>query len=217
MAAAGSSAGSAANPLHAVKPSLSQVLKRYGHRRLELEFRLGHRIAGKFVPGVSEAAWTQLKKALDASSRFQVVVTNARELICDDGSGAKYVVPSEGQPFWMHKRRLCDKDVDTGSTWCCRASMSLEEVDKIDARGARPPPTKHKFERHKSRWSYKYRCWSIDITRVLSNLPHQLDNDSVSYEVEIELVDTDELFSRPVDNMLDWGWKIVNDACSFMS
>lgn len=202
-----------------VRSSLDHVLKTYGRDRLELEFRLGHRTGApgsSFVPGVSAAAWSALKSALDASDSFTVVVTNTRELICDDGSGGKYVMPSSGDapPYWMHKKRLSDIDADTGTPWCCRTSMSLEVVDEGPPR---PPPARHRFERHKERWSYVHRCWSIDLTRVASNLPHQLDNDDVSYEVEIELRDSTELFCRTMDNLLEWGWTLVTDVCGLMA
>lgn len=198
--------------LGAIRARLAHTLRTYGHQRLELEFRLGHRTAGKFVPGVSEASWNALKSTLEKSKSFQVVVSNTTELIADDG---KYVVPKGGgDPFWISKQRLCDLDMDTGSTWCCRTSMSLEVVDPP---GSRPPPAAHKFERHKERWSFVYRCWSVDMSRVISNLPHQLDNDGMAYEVEIELKDTTELFARPMEHVLEWGWKLVSDACQFMA
>jgi hypothetical protein len=208
----------------AARASLAGILRTYGHERLELEFRLGHRTAagahGKsnFVPGVSEAAWHKLKSVLDASPKFDSTSSVTRERMCDATSRgtAKYVTTvgaggQELEPHWMHKKRLCDIDADTGSTWCCRTSMSLEEREPAPA-----PPASHKFERHKERWSYRYRCWSIDLTRVTSNLPHELDNDAMTYEVEIELSDTAELFSRELDNLLEWGWSIVHDACEFM-
>lgn len=201
--------------LGGLRASLAQVLRTYGHDRLELEFRLGHRTAHKFVPGVTESGWQRLKARLDkpSSTLKQVVVSNTRELITDDGSGAKYVLdPEQGTGFWMHKKRLCDTDIDTDSPWCCRASMSLEALDPAQ----RPAPTTHKYERHKQRWSYHYGCWSVDLTRVVSNLPHQLDNDGVSYEVEIELRDTAELFTRPADCLLQWGWDLVSDVCGML-
>lgn len=208
--------------LSAPRATLFSVLKTYGHERLELEFRLGHRTAGgSFVPGVSETAWHALKAVLDRSPKFEASTSTTRERICEPDAtrgAAKYVVTvhADGREsaHWMHKKRLSDIDADTGTTWCCRTSMSLEEIDPP---GARAPPRAHKFERHKERWSYKHRCWSIDLTKVASNLPHQLDNDSLAYEVEIELADTTELFSRPVDNLLQWGWTIVNDVCRFMA
>lgn len=200
------------HPLAHVHASLAQVLRTYGRERLELEFRLGHRFNG-FVPGVSQQGWEALKAVLDVSEAFTMEATTTREIISDDGSGGKYVVPEAGgKAHWMHKKRLCDIDIDTASAWCCRVSMSLEEVGD-----ARPPPASHRFERHKERYSYKHRCWSLDLTRVVSNLPHQLDNDGVSYEVELELVDTAELFVRPVDNLLEWAWKIVGDVCGMLS
>lgn len=198
-----------------LETSLRGIVRTYGHRRLELEFRLGQRTGGRFVPGVSETAWTALKQSLDASTSFSVATTTTRELISDDGSGGKYVVPAEGPPFWMHKKRLMDVDVDTESPWCCRASVSLEEVDSPRA-NKRPGPARHKFERQKQRWSYRYRCWSVDLTRVASNLPHQIDNDAMSYEVEIELADTSELFTRTRESVLEWGWKLVTDMCAIM-
>lgn len=197
-----------------VSASLRGILRTYGHRRLELEFRLGHRTGGRFVPGVSETAWTALKQTLDASKSFAVTESATRELISDDGSGGKYVVPADGAAYWMHKKRLLDVDTDTGTPWCCRTSVSLEEVDRP---GGQTAPARHKFERHKQRWSYRYRCWSVDLTRVASNLPHQLDNDAMSYEVEIELADTSELFTRTRDAVLEWGWKLVGDVCGIMA
>lgn len=201
----------------AVRAALAQVLRTYGHDRLELEFRLGMRGGGAFVPGVSEARWEALKAQLDAGSLGAgVVVTDTRELISDDGSGGKYVVDCTGaRPgYWMHKKRLHNADFDTDSPWSCRTSMSLEVVDPADA--ARPLPTAHRFERHKQRWSYPWKCWSIDLTRVVSNLPHQLDNDGVSYEVEIELRDPAALFTRTTDDVLRWGWQLVTDMCGLL-
>ena len=196
-----------------VRGALFDALRAYGRERLELEFRVGHRAGGAFVPGVSEAAWRAVKARLDASPAFAVVVAHSTEHICDDGSGAaaKYVRPQGGQAYWMHKKRLADVDMPTRQApWCCRASLSLEVVDPP----GRPPPAKPAFQRQKERFSYVHRCWSVDLTRVVSNLPHQLDNDGVSYEIEVELKDTAELFSRPADNVLEWAWAIVNDLCA---
>lgn len=199
-----------------LRASLAAHARTYGRERLELEFRLGHRIAGKFVPGVAEERWTGLKDQLDRATprHFELVTSETRELISNDGSGGKYVIPTNDKPFWMHKKRLSDLDIDTDGPWCCRASMSLEVVDTAEQQ--KPAPTGHVFERHKQRWSYRYRCWSLDLTRVVSNLPHQLDNDGVSYELEIELRDTSELFARPMDLVLEWGWDLVTDMCELL-
>lgn len=202
----------------ALEDALASTLKTYGHERLELEFRLGHHTGGRggFVPGVSQASWETLKAALDKSTAFRVVATDTRELISGDGSGAKYVVDVTGsrQPYWTFKKRLWDIEQDTVGPWSCRASASLEVVNESPQQ--RPAPTSHRFERHKMRWSYRHRCWSFDLTRVASNLPHQLDNDGVSYEVEIELADATELFARPVPNLVEWARTLVADVCGMM-
>lgn len=220
-------------PHAAVSTAVAGVLKTYGRDRLELEFRLGHRgRGGTFVPGVPEVAWTRLKDALDRSATRQenkignAVFTEARERIAGDGSGAKLVIhastteetqktrDAEPKAFLMHKKRVSDVDVDLG-TWCCRASMSLEVVD------TQQPHKQHhaahfKYERHKRRWSYRYKCWSIDMTKVTSNLPHQLDNDGMSFEVEIELVDTSVFFTVPVAVLSEWGLQLARDMCALM-
>lgn len=201
--------------------ALSGVLKTYGRHRLELEFRLGQRICGKFVPGVSEEGWHRLKTKLDESPDLTASHTNVRELIPGDNAnpGAKYVVDilnPTAPAYWMHKKRLRDFDMDPDrhGPWGCRASLSLEVVDPPEAQ--KPPPVGCKFERHKQRWSYAYRCWSFDLTKVASNLPHQQDNDTVSYEVEIELVHTAEFFTRPVPEVLEWGLRLVDDCCGML-
>lgn len=195
---------------------LAGVVKTYGRDRLELEFRLGRRCGSAFVPGVPEAEWRRLKDHLDASAALSSpAYSNARELIHHvRGDTAKYVIVEGKQPHWLHKKRLRDLDTDVeASAWTCRASLSLEVADPP---GAMPQPESTRFERHKQRWSYTYRCWSIDLTEVMSNLPHQLDNDGKSYEVEIELVDTAELFARPMADICEWGMRLARDMCDLM-
>ena len=93
--------------------------------------------------------------------------------------------------------------------------MRLEVVDT-----QQPHKQQHaahfKYERHKRRWSYRYKCWSIDMTKVTSNLPHQLDNDGMSFEVEIELVDTSVFFTVPVAVLSEWGLQLARDMCALM-
>lgn len=198
-------------------PELKHALRTFGHRRLELEFRLGHRTAGgKFVPGVTEAHWERLKSQLDRASserHFKVSESDTLELLSDDGSGAKYVIDNgRGTECWIHKKRLANRDVDVeGTPWGCRASISLEVEEPCSER--QPAPTKHRYERRKRRWSYRHKCWSVDLTRVSSNLPHQADNDGLSYEVEIELVDQGAVFERTAEAVLDWGFHFVRDLC----
>lgn len=194
--------------------TLRAILRKYGHERVELEFRLGHRQGTSFVPGVSASAWENLNKVLDSSPDFALVTAKTQELICHDGCvpGGKYVIHQPDptgthtpDPHWIYKKRLLDHDEES-PPWTCRTSVSLEEVSTTT-----PAPSRHAFRRNKERWSYLHKCWSVDLTKVHSNLPHQLDNDGLSYEVEIELKDTTELFARPLEHIVEWGRSIAHD------
>lgn len=201
---------------------LGAAVATYGHRRLELEFRLGHKSGGvggggAFVPGVSSECWHQLKKRLD---RGQVAAaTESRELIraTPTGETCKEVVdqvPPAPRPTFIFKKRLFDHDRPVeGTPWCMRGSLSLEIVEHAPPDQLGPP----RFERRKKRWSYRLGCWVVDITRVSSNLPHQLDSDAEAFEVEVELADTRELFTRTTGEIAEWGAKVARDMCDLMA
>ena len=193
--------------------ALFGAVRSFGRQPLELEFRLGHAVGTSFVPGVTERCWTALKRALDDAARagrLTATTIETRERI-EDEAGAKYVLP-EG--YWMFKKRLFNGSVEMpDSPWTCRMSISTERRDA----SLPAPPAPSNMERHKQRWSYRYRCWSMDLTRVVSNLSHQRDNDGVSHEVEIELVDTAEMFTVPLDVIVRWGVQLTNDMCRLMN
>lgn len=190
-----------------LREALTRAVHAHGRDGVELEFRMGHRVGKAFVPGVPEPRWIALKEALDRSGKFGLVESEVTELFHDGGN--KYVMPRSGPAHWMRKTRLFDADVDASGPWSYRASLSLER-----RLGEMPPPASHKFHRHKTRWSYRYACWSVDLTKVVSNL--NVDSDGVSFEVEIELVDTRELFVRPMDAILEWGAVLCQDMCRLL-
>ena len=129
-----------------------------------------------------------------------------------DQQGIKCLGDGLGADKWMHKKRLANVDSDTNQgPWSIRASVSLEELDTT------PAPIALKYSRNKRRWSYRHRCWSIDLTRVQSNLPNDLDSDQDVYEIEVELVDPGILFQRSLDNVVVWGWQIAQDMCGLMA
>lgn len=192
----------------AVVATLLRCMKTYGHERLEFEFRLGHKTPHGFRPGVDRASWTRLKQALDAGRGWRRSHLQTTERI--DGNGTKMIVRADGPPSVIHKKRLNDADFETGSPWCARMSLSLEEPD------AAVPAVDTKYERRKERWSYAFKCWSVDLTRVAGNMPHQMDEDTESFEVEVELADTKELFVRTAEAVVAWGWDVVADMCALM-
>lgn len=185
----------------------------YGHTRIELEWRLGHR-QGHFRPGVGADAWKRLQAALDASPAFHGFFKESVETMTD-APGMKCIRDSSGKESWMHKKRLADVDSDSGDgnkPWSVRASVSLEEAD-----AAAPPGLGHiKYERHKRRWSYRHACWSVDLTAVRSNLPAQLDEDEETYEVEIELADQGVLFEKTVEHVVAWGYTLADELMALM-
>lgn len=185
------------------------ALATYGHDRVELEWRLGHR-QGSFRPGVDPAAWARLQKALEDSPAFARSYCETTEQL-GVPAGAKRVCTAAGEVSWMHKRRLAGVDADARGPWCVRASLAEEQPADGEPAGFAP-----KYERRKLRWSYAHRCWRIDLTRARSNLPHQADEDRETHEVEVELADPGVLFERPLDNVVAWGWDIVDELCGLM-
>lgn len=206
-----------------VRHAVAGTLRQYGRDRLELEFRLGRQLRGTFVPGVSEAGWQRLRSTLDRCTKMKRHYTETREFISANAEKFVQPVEPEGTGAWMFKKRLHNLDVDMGVLGCCRASISLEESGgpsggPSGSQASRPthhtPPPDAKFVRHKRRWSYRYKCWSVDVTSVNSNLPHQLDDDRVSHEVELELVDTTVLFSMPLETLIEWGLRLARDMAT---
>ena len=202
---------------------LRGALHRFGRERLELEFRLGHRDAKNgFRAGVAQEGWQRLKRTLDESAGW--TRTHAVTVEQITGSGSKLITrhddaaaAADDRQRWVHKRRLFDEDTDVrGSPWCVRGSLSLEEPEPASpaAAAANGP---FRYERRKERWSYRHRCWCVDMTRAVGNLPANLDDDRETYEVELELADTDELLVRPLDNLVDWGARVARDLCAMCS
>lgn len=198
--------------------AVRSALGTYGHSRLELEWRLGHR-QGHFRPGVGADAWRRLQTALDASPSFAKSFKETVERM-GDVPDVKCITAADGgdqEPVWLHKKRLADVDLDPGAAstrpWTVRASVSLEEADAARvAAGA-----EFRYERRKRRWSYRHECWSVDLTLVRSNLPSHLDDDEEAYEVEIELVDQGVLFEKTVEHVVEWGWKLVEEMMALMT
>lgn len=198
-----------------IQSLIRSTVHRFGSERLELEFRLGHSGPQGFRAGVPREHWERAKKALDASADFERSHAVTTESIT--GTGSKLVEPAAdgGTRRWIHKRKLHHVDVPVdGTPWCARASLALEEPEPAsgDTGGG-----DFRYRRRKERWSYRHRCWTLDLTRAVGNLPSQLDEDTESYEIELELTDVDELLVRPLDSLVAWALRITEDLCRIMS
>lgn len=188
-------------------------IAKYGHERIELEFRLGHRALGRFEPGVGLEPWQRIKAALDAGCRPRPdgrppsFVASESRTVERIHAGHKHVIDEAGRVTGVHKKRLSDTDLESGGgqPWDVRASVSLEETETPAA-----PPPDSAFERRKHRHSYAHKCWRVDLTCVTGN-SRELDNDQPTYEVEVELADTGELFTRLATDLVQWGLQLAHD------
>lgn len=196
--------------LNGVVADVLKTVKKFGSEKLEFEFRLGHKAGAAFKPGVNAAAWTRLKRVLDTSLPCTHSVTTEKI----DKSGSKLVVDEDGAEVCViHKQRVCHTDVEVaGSPWCARASTCLEVVEDVSPQ----VQLKHTYVRRKERWSYVTGAWVIDLTRVCGNMPHQMDDDTESYEVEVELANKRRLLTMTVRAIVAWGWTIVADLAAFL-
>ncbi len=171
-----------------------------GIETLELEWRLGRHGARGFQAGISEDAWTKLWNELNASGKPCVDSKVTERVI----SGTKLVTTRDAA-WWKQKTKLFDFEDPP----YVRVSGSAETMEQIPPGAPLPPVTAGGFSRYKERRSYQHHCWSIDLTKVSSTT--DIDCDKWTFEVEIELVNKEELFTRPVENILEWGNQVALD------
>lgn len=184
------------------------VLWAHGHEHVEMEFRLGRLGARGFEAGVTKEVFCKIQDAFDAGKQWDSVATStSTELIKDD---ARYCVETGRTTF---KRRLVAQDLgDLGvaGPFSVRAAVSLEAAP---AGGRQPPrPQDPQHRRVKKRTSYVTKCWRFDLTKVVST--RNLDCDTETYEVEVELADAAVLFDMCIGGVLHWGAHLAKDALS---
>jgi hypothetical protein len=176
-----------------------------GIETLELEWRLGRHGPQGFQPGIPEEAWMQLWKALNDTGKGYIDSKVTERVI----SGTKLVTNRERGMWTKHKTRLFDFEDPP----FLRVSGSAENIQPIPE--GTPVPSQGGFARYKERRSYQHECWSIDLTKVSTTT--DIDCDKWTYEVEIELLDKEQLFVRPIGNILQWGNQIANDMLHLAS
>lgn len=204
--------GLGADVTREIAAGIWQTTTQHGHVGLELEFRLGHVLAGgHFSPNVGREQFDKLKSKLDAAKKFDRVITvETVERIGTAGGGAfKHVTTlgiSSGPPppvYCMTKHKVYQKDFTvTESPYSTRCSIAMEKVVPISS-------TPTGFTRHKRRTRYVYKTWAFDLTTVVSNTDIDAEE---SYEVEIELLDPGLLFERTMDSIAEYGLSLVQDA-----
>lgn len=171
---------------------------------LELEWRVGRYAPQGFQPGVSKQQWELLRQKFDASTCWDSVLDQQlTEKVV--GNGSKLV----NGTLWNHKKRLFHIDFEP----FVRVAGATEVLEPAapDVEASLPPGV---FTRFKERRSYQWGCWSFDLTKVVST--QDIDSDTCTYEVEIELIDRDMFFSRPISYLVDCGHALMIDAIKIM-
>lgn len=175
----------------------------HGHKNVELEFRLGRVVNGAFVAGVSKTIFDTLLDILGRSTAFvRADVTTLEKL---NGTDARFVITNgdEANGRWCYKKKVHAYTEPTR-----RTSIALEGHDHAPPPPGSPPFTYHRL---KKRSSFRHACWSVDLTRVTSNLPGHFDNDEEIYEVELELTGVDAYFVYTLDHLVTWGNHLVSE------
>ena len=197
------------NQVHrdALVRSLREVIHDHGHKNVELEFRLGRVVNTKYVAGVPKETFDSLVRLLENSPAFRKKEKTTLEKL--NGTDARFIIENgdEAQGTWCYKKKVCTETGSGNHALVQRASISLEGHDH-----APPPPGSQPFKYHrlKKRTSFEHQCWTVDMTRVTSNLPGQFDNDEEIYEVEVELTGVDAFFVYTLEHLVAWGLHLLN-------
>lgn len=177
----------------------ANALHHYGAETLELEWRLGTFQGSQgFVAGLPQKEFEALQHALNASPVWTTVESQSMHERVDPHTQRKLV----NNTHWMTKTRVLTVDYPPR----VRVSLATEVVEPVTETLSEKA---FGYQRFKERTSYRYRCWSVDLTKVVSTADR--DSDVTTYEVEIELIDKDELFVRPIWNVIHWGHTLAND------
>lgn len=183
---------------------LARALFDHDFRTIELEFRIG--VNGKH--DVGEHRWAKLKSMLGKETKSSKTVEKI--LKSPDGTASRYVT-GNGPPVWIHKKRLHVEDSKRYHPWNIRTALSMEITEP-----AQEHPQTWSFQRTKERYSFVYGAWTIDMTKVASVPPIDVDTEH-SYEVEIELTDHYEFFGKELVEIFRDGARIASDMIERMS
>jgi hypothetical protein len=190
--------------------SLRDTIHDHGHKNVELEFRLGRIVNEQYVTGVTKATFDALLRHLEKSPAFSKNEKTTLEKL--NGTDARFIIENgdEAGGRWCYKKKVCTETAP-GKENVPRASVALEGHDH-----APPPPGSPPFKYHrlKKRTSFVHECWTVDMTRVTSNLPGQFDNDEEMYEVEVELTGVDAFFVYTLEYLVEWGLHLLNELTS---
>lgn len=163
---------------------------------LEVEYRLGH---------VPRPLKTAMVDVLNASEQWTALpCTTETDRRSPGGGGPRCTIPTEGEPAWVHKERLCMVQIHANVERPIKLCLSSEipvEPGNVDALT---------IYRTKRRQSWTWTCWRVDVTEVETNDPALRDADDI-IEIEVELVrDHDLVLYYDTPTLLRWGFEVLD-------
>lgn len=185
-----------------MRQAIVDALWHRGHEGIELEWRLGRKLNGAFLPGVDGELWNAVLAKYEKYDSRKTHVDTVEYIHADN---SRRTVERGKLDTWMIKERIVHVDADETEHGCFRVSVAKEKP-------MHPPahPAPLKFVRHKKRDSFFFKIWRLDCTLVTGNDPNgDLDNDESRYEVELELADPDALFMYTMEYIIEWGTQLA--------
>lgn len=186
---------------------LSEVLLHHDFRTLELEFRLGVCVDGKFYANVPKHRWQRMKDGMKGEPKeFTTIDKYVRTN--DPAISSRFVSSSTGEEdYWEQKQKMYS-EIKRDKEFAIRTSIALEEK-KIPEDHVLAPGNSLKFitRRKKVRSTFVQGHWNIDFTRV-EQVP-SFDDVEEMYEIEIELSDNGVFFEKEMSVVIEEGIQLA--------
>lgn len=190
---------------------MNELLLDNDFRQIELEFRLGLLIGGKFTPNIPKVLWDKIKKSMKGVPVEQIIIDKYTKTN-DPSISLRFVSKNSGIEYWEQKKKVFNETAIEGE-FAVRSSVALEDRTQDYPQYLTPPgETNGKFIMHrkKFRTTYKHGPWNIDFTKV-EQIPSPDINTEHTFEIEIELNDNYIFFEKELENIFEEGRKVAKD------
>jgi hypothetical protein len=183
--------------------AIRRELSTNGSAGLEVEFRIGSKDprTGNFSPGVSSSSFERLEKALETSGSFAEQAPACTTDYYFRGTEGRL----EETGAWVVKKKVASIDSPDGRV---RASAAYE-IRHPPLVGTHPRDCSFFRKKIRRSWIWDAVPWRVDLTRVQST--EDLDSEDYIYEIEIELLADDAVYSVPLDVLLTSGRGMAED------
>ena len=187
---------------------LKDLLLSNDFRSLELEFRLGIYVNGKFHANIPKHRWSKIKDSMQGDS---VEYTSIDRYICtnDPAVSTRFVSKSNGEEFWEHKHKISSTVCHEEGEFAIRTSIALEQRTRESF-----SHTTFVLQRKKVRTMFKFDDnWKVDFTKV-EQIPNTNDIEE-TYEIEIELANNALFFEKEIELIIEEGRNIANRLSAY--